>query len=146
VRVSPALSRVMNGVLVHLVRNCIAHGIELPARRRALGKEETGLIQIVATVGASGPVIVVEDDGGGLDQRRIAERARLLGLDESVAASELVFSSGLSTADAGGDLAGRGVGLSAARAELADVGYSIEVESGDGEFTRFVIHPNLDDA
>ncbi|MGH7293361.1 MAG: HAMP domain-containing protein, partial [Polyangiaceae bacterium] len=147
VRVPPRLARVLGGVLTHLVRNAIAHGIEPPQARLAAGKPASGLVRIVATVGAlvDGPEIVVEDDGRGLDVGAIAERAAHLGLSTGGTSRrspfELVFVEGLSTAVAGGRLAGRGVGLGAVREDLDRVGYAVDVTSEPGKFTRFTMKP-----
>jgi chemotaxis protein histidine kinase CheA len=146
VRVPAALARVMNGVLTHLVRNAIAHGIEAPKVREDAKKAAGGVVRVVAAPSSTpdvGPTIVLEDDGRGLDLATIAERARELGVTARDGASlgELVFLPGLSTAQTGAALAGRGVGLGAVRADLERVGYAIEVESEKGRFTRFTMRP-----
>src|SRR5262249_32296420 len=79
VRLPPQLARVLGGVLTHLIRNAIVHGIELPEARTAAGKSAIGLIQVTAADGDSGPVITVEDDGQGLDLAQITERAVAIG-------------------------------------------------------------------
>ena len=142
VRVPPALAKVLGGALTHLVRNAVAHGIEPPARREALGKPPIGIIHTLAVAGARGPTITVEDDGQGLDLQRIADRASELGLAPIAGnVAELVFASGVTTAASGNTLAGRGVGLSAVRADLEPVGYMVEIESERGRFTRVVLKP-----
>jgi chemotaxis protein histidine kinase CheA len=135
-------------VLTHLVRNAIAHGVETPTARAELGKDATGIIRAVATAGAdldAGPTIVVEDDGRGLDVTAIAERAVQLGIDvaskDRAKVSGLIFTAGFTTVEQAGQLAGRGVGLGAVRADLERVGYTIEVESAAGKYTRFLIGP-----
>jgi HAMP domain-containing protein/HPt (histidine-containing phosphotransfer) domain-containing protein len=143
VRVPPALARVLGGALTHLIRNAIVHGIEAPEVREAAGKAPGGIIRVVGTEGKLGPVVTVEDDGQGMDMALIAERAMALGQEAShmLPAQELAFLPGLSTARGRGDLAGRGVGLYAVRAELASVGYTVEVFSRPGELTRFTLRP-----
>jgi two-component system chemotaxis sensor kinase CheA len=91
-------------------------------------------------------VVVVEDDGRGLDPGALRARAAALGLAPSgdgsdPASAELIFVPGVSTAGGPSDLAGRGVGLSAARADLDAVRYALTVESEPGRFTRFVLRP-----
>ncbi|MFO0679472.1 MAG: HAMP domain-containing protein [Polyangiaceae bacterium] len=145
VRVPSDLSRVLGGVLTHLVRNAIAHGIETPEERIACGKEAHGTVQVSAYVtGEAGtsdrPVLVVEDDGRGLDDDAILARAKVLGL-RGEDPRELVFQAGLSTAETVDDLAGRGVGLDAVHADLASVGYVVAVVSEKGQGTRFVMTP-----
>jgi len=146
VSVPPALSRVLGGVMTHLVRNAIAHGIEPPAVRTEGGKSPIGIIRVGAVADPSpdvGPIITVEDDGRGLDVEGIALRASQLGMRvrDRMNMGELVFAPGLSTVQSAGRLAGRGVGLGAVRADLEQVGYSIGVWSERGRFTRFVLKP-----
>jgi two-component system chemotaxis sensor kinase CheA len=136
VTVAPALVAVLPGVLTHLVRNAIAHGIEVPEQRLAAGKAEEGIIRVSATRDAAGEVrIVVEDDGCGLD----ADALRLLAPDAATRIEEVIFVAGVSTRGKVDDLAGRGVGLDAVRTDLARVGYTISVETEPGRFTRFTI-------
>jgi two-component system, chemotaxis family, sensor kinase CheA len=145
VRVPAKLARVLPGVLTHLVRNAIAHGIEPPAGRIHAGKPNTGTVRITAKPGGDSPTIVIEDDGRGLDYEAIRERAKDLGLDVSGrnhhSLTELVFVAGLTTVPGAGTLAGRGVGLGAVRDDLARVGYRIDVASEPGKYTRFTLCP-----
>jgi HAMP domain-containing protein/HPt (histidine-containing phosphotransfer) domain-containing protein len=142
VRIPPELARLLSPVLTHLVRNAIAHGIEPKAVREEQGKPSTGVIRVVAVEGARGPVITVEDDGRGLDLRGIEARAGALGLVPIAGnVAELVFKSGVSTAGPKSGLAGRGVGLTAVRADLERVGYIVELESQPGRFTRVALKP-----
>ena len=148
VRLPPKLARVLGGVLTHLVRNAVAHGIGTPAARAEAGKPPVGTVRIAAIAGdagAAGPTIVVEDDGRGLDVDAIAERASQLGMDVTGKSrrslSELVFVAGLTTRAGSGALAGRGVGLGAVREDLERVGYEVEVASEAGKFTRFTMRP-----
>ena len=147
VLVGPRLAGVLPGVVSHLVRNAVAHGIEPIGERRELGKADTGVVRVVCTAGEASdlarpgadpwPVeIVVEDDGHGLDEEAL--RARASGRSEKGAA-ELAFTEGVSTAVVGNELAGRGVGLPAVRSALASVGYLVDVESHAGKGARFVI-------
>src|SRR6185295_8050186 len=71
VRVPPNLARVLGGVLTHLIRNAIVHGIELPDSRTAAGKEPGGVIRIAGMESKFGPVVIVEDDGQGMDIAQI---------------------------------------------------------------------------
>lgn len=148
VRIPPALGGVLGGVMTHLVRNAVAHGIETEAERVAAGKAGVGTIWASAQEGEHGPVIVVEDDGAGIDLERIVERARSLGLVDASAdvanpasAADLVFLPGLSTRDASDGLAGRGIGLDAVRAYVREAGYTVHFVSEKGHGTKFVIEP-----
>jgi PAS domain-containing protein len=134
------LARVLPTVLVQLVRNAIAHGIETPLERTREGKEPRGVVKLRAKDGTPGPTVVVEDDGRGLDVAQIAARAKELGV-EGAPTSELVFEPGLSTRARADDLAGRGVGLDAVRAELEGAGYGVKVESTPGKGTRYLLAP-----
>jgi chemotaxis protein histidine kinase CheA len=143
VLVPPRLSRVLGGVLAHFVRNAIAHGIEPPAEREQAGKDATGEILLSCSEGgAAGPVIVVEDDGRGLSVGAIVARARELGIDDAHASpANLVFRPGFSTEQEKGELAGLGVGLTAARADLATAGYRVLIEDKASPGARFVVVP-----
>lgn len=141
VRVPTELARALGGVLGHLVRNAVAHGIETPLDRTKIGKEPLGTVKVSASDSDKGVVITVEDDGRGLDEPRIRERAQSLGLDADKPATELVFTSGLSTRDAADDLGGLGVGLDAVKSDLEAVGYTVRVETKAGQSTRFVVAP-----
>jgi HPt (histidine-containing phosphotransfer) domain-containing protein len=141
VRVQPELARVLGGVLTHLVRNAVVHGIEPPDVRQQRGKPAIGLIRLGAEERAEWPVFTIEDDGQGLDLELIARQAKAIGCNTPGGpTAELAFLPGLSTASRVGDLAGRGVGLSAVRAELSEVGYTSEVFSQGGSYAKFVLY------
>lgn len=135
-RVPAKLSRVLPAVLTHLVRNSVAHGIELPEVRTSRGKKALGLVRLAAKDSVGGPDIVVEDDGGGLDRGEISRRTTM---NPGMELSELIFKPGFTTAAVAGGLAGRGVGLGAVRAELASVGYEIKVFSMPLMSTRVIL-------
>jgi len=145
VRVPAALSSVLPGVMTHLVRNAVAHGIECEGERAVLGKQPVGTIWASAQESDHGPIIVVEDDGAGIDLDRIVARARDLGLIDAATtapdATELVFRAGLSTREESDGLAGRGIGLDAVRAYLRDAGYQVHFASEKGHGTKFVLEP-----
>jgi chemotaxis protein histidine kinase CheA len=129
------LARVLPGVLAHLVRNAVAHGIELPAEREAAGKPRVGTIRIAA--GPDPVALVVEDDGRGVDEEVV--RARAEPGRKNVPAVDLIFEPGFTTRTTVDALAGRGVGLDAVRRALAGVGYSVSV-TREGNKTRFTVH------
>ncbi|KYF68905.1 HAMP domain-containing protein [Sorangium cellulosum] len=138
--IPPDLARVLPGVLIHLVRNAIAHGVERPDARVRLGKPEIGVIRATCIEDQPLPTIVVEDDGQGIDFDALAASA---GVDPSDLREtrELLFAPGVSTKGDVSDLAGRGVGLSAVRADLLSVGWLIEVDASRRTGTAFVIRP-----
>jgi two-component system chemotaxis sensor kinase CheA len=135
--VPPALADVLGGVLAHLVRNAIAHGIEPVPERVTLGKPAVGSIELSCRMRPDhGAVLIVDDDGRG-----IGHNAFLMGAAESRDPLVNLTNMALSTAPAPRDLAGRGVGLSAVEVDLARVGYSVSVATRDGGGTRFEIRP-----
>lgn len=140
VQVSAALAEELPGVLTHLARNAVAHGLELPEAREERGKTDTGLIRIECTSSDAGAVIVVADDGRGVDIQQIEERARTMGL-AARDPLDLLFADGLSTTDAPTDLSGHGVGMSAVREALLKVGYEIFVSTEEGKGTVFTMRP-----
>ena len=132
--------------LEHLIRNALAHGIEDPAARVAAGKSEAGRIAIALRQEANHIVIVMSDDGHGIDYQRLRQKAleRRLIADERALSdeeeSQLLFLSGLSTAESVTELAGRGVGMDVVRTEVSAIGGRIEVASSRGAGATFTIY------
>ncbi|MBD2858126.1 chemotaxis protein CheA [Spongiibacter sp. KMU-158] len=129
----------MSDPLVHLVRNSLDHGIEMPDVRKAAGKPETGTLHLSAYHEGGNIVIQVEDDGAGLNKERILAKAVERGL---ISASDqltddqihnLIFQAGFSTADQVSDLSGRGVGMDVVRRNITDLGGRIDVQSKPGK-------------
>ncbi|MDQ0026994.1 chemosensory pili system protein ChpA (sensor histidine kinase/response regulator) [Variovorax paradoxus] len=133
----------MTPAFEHLLRNCVAHGIEEPAAREKAGKDANGLIVIDLHHEGNDVSVSFRDDGAGLDHARIAERARTLGLlaaDQELSpeeATELIFKPGFSTAGQVSELAGRGIGMDVVRAQIAAIGGRIETHSTAGQGTTF---------
>jgi chemotaxis protein histidine kinase CheA len=123
------------------VRNAIAHGVESPEERKAVGKANFGIVRLTAVEGPNGPIVTVEDDGAGLDRKKIAARAEELDTQPEDGVAEIIFAAGFSTAGPQSTISGRGVGLSAVREELARAGYAIEVSTQPGKMTRFSMRP-----
>jgi len=136
----------MAGPFEHLLRNAIVHGIEKREKRIALGKNEIGEILVQIRQEGNEVVINFNDDGQGLDLKRIREKAQqtgLLALDEDVTdaeASNLIFESGFSTAQEVTELAGRGVGMDVVRSEAASLGGRVSVSSNPDVGSNFTIH------
>jgi HPt (histidine-containing phosphotransfer) domain-containing protein len=142
IAIPPELHEVLPGALGHLARNALVHGIEAPDDRLRVGKPERGNVTISCQSTRAGPVIVVADDGAGVDAAELERRATSRGLSWDQGQSfELMFVDGLSTAGTVDALSGRGVGMSAARSDLRRVGYEIEVTSERGVGTRFTLRP-----
>ncbi|MFS2168192.1 chemotaxis protein CheA, partial [Variovorax sp. Varisp62] len=133
----------MTPAFEHLLRNCVAHGIESAAVREKAGKDASGLIVIDLHHEGNDVSVSFRDDGAGLDNKRIAERARVLGLLEhdkelsAEEATELIFKPGFSTAGQVSELAGRGIGMDVVRAQIAALGGRIETHSNPGQGTTF---------
>ncbi|WDT75152.1 MAG: chemotaxis protein CheA [Candidatus Manganitrophus sp.] len=127
--------------LVHMIRNALDHGIEPPDRRKALGKDPCGRLVLRAFHDAGSIVIQLEDDGAGLNRRRIIEKALSKGMiasaeglsDEEV--YRFIFEPGFSTAEAVTDLSGRGVGMDVVKRNIDALRGSISVESKEGKGT-----------
>lgn len=130
--------------LVHLVRNSIDHGLEMPDIRRDAGKDETGTITLAASHQGGHIVIEVSDDGRGLNRDKILSKALERGLsvpDNPTDAQvwDLIFQPGFSTADAVTDLSGRGVGMDVVRRNIQALGGEVQLESKAGNGTRVLI-------
>jgi len=132
--------------LEHMLRNALAHGIEPPADRAGAGKPDTGNIQVTLRQESNEIVLTVSDDGAGIDGERLRAKAvarGLLGPDDqpdAAALTQLIFASGLSTADAVTELAGRGIGMDVVRNEVTAIGGRVEVESARGRGTTFTVY------
>jgi two-component system, chemotaxis family, sensor kinase CheA len=127
--------------MLHLVRNAIDHGIELPEARLAAGKPRYGTVRVHAAQLGSEVVVTVADDGQGIDLARVRQQAGEagdaldgVGDDEAIYA---IFRSGLSTAATVSEVSGRGVGLDVVRASLASVRGRVEVHSEPGTGSEF---------
>lgn len=131
--------------LVHLVRNSLDHGIEMPEDRIAAGKPETGTIHLNAYHEGGNIVIDIEDDGAGLNKERILSKAIERGIvkegdnlsDKQI--NELIFHAGFSTAEVVSDVSGRGVGMDVVKRNIHDLGGVVEVKSEEGKGSVFSI-------
>ncbi len=129
----------------HLLRNCVAHGIESPQTRITAGKDPVGLITVHLRQEGNDVAVDFSDDGAGLDLSRLREKALSLGLitvDQPLSdqeAAELVFLPGLSTASEVTELSGRGIGMDVVRAEVNALGGRIETATVRGEGTHFTL-------
>jgi two-component system chemotaxis sensor kinase CheA len=121
--------------LVHLVRNSLDHGLEMPDERVAIGKNETGTVHLNAYHQGGYIVIDISDDGRGLNTKRIKEKALEKGLitsDQSLTdqeINELIFAPGFSTADQVSELSGRGVGMDVVRRNIESLGGHVALTS-----------------
>lgn len=131
--------------LKHVIRNCIAHGIELPERREAAGKARVGRLHLSAVQENGAAVIDVRDDGAGIDPERVVAKAVERGLIASGTALnqrqvyDLLFLPGFSTAARVDEVAGRGVGLDVLKRSVDALRGTIEIMSEVGRGTLFRI-------
>ena len=137
----------MTPAFEHLLRNCVAHGIEEPQARTAAGKPVSGTITVDLRHEGNDVSVEFRDDGAGLDLPRIRERALAQGLITPDAeltdaeAASLIFLPGLSTASGVTGLSGRGIGMDVVRAEVNALGGRIETstQAGQGASFRMVL-------
>lgn len=131
--------------MMHIIRNAIDHGIELPEERRTLGKDEKGVIRLSSFQKGNHVVIEVEDDGRGIDVERVKKKARekgLIGPADALTdreAIDLIFLPGFSTSDTVSEISGRGVGMDVVKNNIAAVSGMVDVESALGEGSRMTI-------
>lgn len=146
--------RILEGLkdpMVHLITNCIDHGIELPDERKNAGKNEDGTIKITAAPVGGYIEIAVEDDGRGISIDKIKERALKKGLATEDMLSGLsneqlinfVFEPGFSTSDIITDISGRGVGMDIVKKNIGDLNGLISIQSEYGKGSRIIIRVPL---
>jgi len=131
--------------LVHLVRNSLDHGIEMPDIREQNGKDPMGIIELNAFHQGGNIVIEIKDDGAGLNHERILTKAIENGIvkeDDNLSAdqiNDLIFAPGFSTAEIVTDVSGRGVGMDVVRRNIRALGGTVEVKSEKGVGSIFTI-------
>ncbi|HEY6872324.1 MAG TPA: chemotaxis protein CheA [Geobacteraceae bacterium] len=131
--------------LVHLIRNCIDHGIEPPQAREAAGKPRRGTIVLAAAHSGDSVVITVSDDGAGIDREMVRARAAEMGLVAATAELAdrdllaLIFAPGFSTAREVTSISGRGVGMDVVKRGVEALRGSISVASRPGEGSEISI-------
>lgn len=131
--------------LTHMIRNSADHGVETPESRLGAGKGETGTIRLSAEQAGGNILIVVEDDGAGINREKVLQLARDKGIvapditpsDEQI--DQLIFAPGFSTAEAVSDISGRGVGMDVVLSNIKKIGGSVHVRSWPGRGTRMTL-------
>ncbi|MDQ0175801.1 chemotaxis protein CheA [Bacillus chungangensis] len=133
--------------LVHLLRNALDHGIETPEVREANGKPPEGTIKLKAYHSGNHVFIEIEDDGAGINRKKVLQKA----IEKNVVTpemaanltdkqvNELILASGFSTASTISDVSGRGVGLDVVKTTIESLGGSITIDSVEGEGSTFFI-------
>lgn len=131
--------------LLHLIRNSIDHGIELPEVRKNKEKSEIGTIQLKAYQDGGYIIIKVMDDGAGLNKEEILQKGISLGLVNNAALLSdeqiysLIFKPGFSTADTVSEISGRGVGLDVVAKNIQEIKGEIRIETIPGQGTTFIL-------
>ncbi len=145
--VDKAILLSLNDPLVHLVRNCVDHGIETPDERLSAGKPRIGKIVLSARTDGDLLAVTVEDDGRGISPQKIraaALRKGIIGEQQAASLSargalDLIFMAGFSTREQPGETSGRGVGLDVVRKRVTSLGGSVIVESEPGKGAKFTL-------
>ena len=133
--------------LVHLVRNSVDHGIELPEERTKAGKPRTGTLTLSAYHKGNNIFVTIEDDGRGIDVEAVKKKAierGIVGAEEVERMSKqellnLIFLPGFSTAKKVTDTSGRGVGMDVVKTNITKLNGSIDVESTPGEGSKMIL-------
>ena len=131
--------------LVHIIRNCIDHGIETPDIRKAAGKDEAGTIKLSAEHSGGLVYITIQDDGKGIKREIIRKKAVERGLidqDDQLSDEKLyslVFQSGFSTAESVSKVSGRGVGMDVVKKEIDNLQGNVILSSEEDKGTKLVI-------
>ena len=147
VEIDKAMIEGLTDPLMHIIRNSLDHGIEMPETRSSGGKMETGSISISAEQANGQMIITIEDDGKGIDSEKVALKALEKGqIDEnqysSMSENEkalLVFGAGVSTADEITDISGRGVGMDVVKTNIHKLGGAIRLDTKLGIGTTITI-------
>lgn len=131
--------------LIHIIRNAIDHGIETPEIRQSLGKNSQGTIKLSAFHDTGNIAIVIEDDGSGINEEKVLEKA----VENGIVSSEdrlskkeihnLLFAPGFSTAELVTNISGRGVGMDVVKKNIESLRGTIDIDSSEGKGTKFTI-------
>lgn len=133
--------------LIHLIRNAVDHGVEMPEERRAVGKPTKSLVRLEARQEGDHIVLIIADDGKGMSAERIRAKATEKGLISEEEANtlderqslNLIFLPGFSTKTQISDVSGRGVGMDVVKTNIQKLNGSIEIRSEPGKGSVFII-------
>jgi len=139
--------QIISDSLIHLIRNAIGHGIEIPDDRRKINKSEEGIIHLKAKNESDAVIITIEDDGNGIEASRIKEKAISKGLLTYEFAAQLtdqeiihyIFEPGFSTMEKVTAISGRGVGMDVVKKAIDSIGGNISIESKPGVGTKVML-------
>ncbi|WP_411033927.1 chemotaxis protein CheA [Shinella sp. BYT-45] len=131
--------------LTHMIRNAVDHGLEMPEKRQALGKNPEGTVRLTAKHRSGRIVIELADDGAGINREKVRQKAidnDLIAADANLSDEEidnLIFHAGFSTADKVSDLSGRGVGMDVVKRSIQALGGRISISSKPGQGSVFTM-------
>ena len=131
--------------LTHMIRNAVDHGLEMPEKREALGKNPEGTVRLTAKHRSGRIVIELADDGAGINREKVRQKAidnDLIAADANLSDEEidnLIFHAGFSTADKVSDLSGRGVGMDVVKRSIQALGGRISISSKPGQGSVFTM-------
>jgi two-component system chemotaxis sensor kinase CheA len=137
------VERIMDPLL-HLVRNAVSHGLELPAERLAAGKPAEGQLHLRAKATGETVIVEVEDDGRGIQAEQVLAHARALGLGsqlnlEAASLLDVLCVPGFSTREQSDRVSGRGIGMDVVRKSIEELGGALSLETSPGQGSRFEI-------
>ena len=147
VEIDKAMIEGLTDPLMHIIRNSLDHGLEMPEDRLASGKSETGTITIAAEQANGQMIITIEDDGKGIDFNKVAKKSLDNGIIDdhqmdTMTDNEkamLIFGAGVSTADEITDISGRGVGMDVVKTNISKLGGLIKLDTAIGVGTTITI-------
>ena len=147
VEIDKAITDGLTDAIMHIVRNSLDHGIEMPSERKAAGKNENAKLTIEASQQNGQIIIKIKDDGRGIDPIRVAKKAVEKGVitkDKEASMTDeekigLIFAPGFSTAESVTDISGRGVGMDVVMVNITKLGGSIRIASEVGKYTTVII-------
>lgn len=125
----------LRNILVHLVRNAVAHGIETPEDRKKIGKRGVGKITIKSWMDGDKIHVLVEDDGRGIDMEKIKKKMKELGMEGKP--EDVIFSPGFSTSEITDEVSGRGIGLYAVKEFVNQKGGEVFITNKPGKGVSF---------
>ena len=144
-RVDRLMAALISNCLIHMLRNCVDHGIEAPSERLALGKTEEGTISVSVSLTDDGVSVVIQDDGRGINPAVVRKKALQIGLFSAAQldrmteneVQRIIFAPGFSTAATVSDISGRGVGADMVKQTVEEAGGRLGLESTVGKGSRF---------
>lgn len=143
--IDKSLVEVLEGPIVHMVRNGADHGIESPQDRLAVGKNEVGTVTVEVVDEAEELLVWIRDDGAGIKRAKLRAKAiatGVIGPDDELTDEDLVkliFSPGMSTADTITDISGRGVGMDVVRRNIESRGGRVTITTVEGQGSEFCV-------